>query len=161
MELQALLYVLAALMMLVGTAGVVLPVLPGLPLTFAGMLLAAWVGGFQQVGWITLTVLGVLTALSVVVDLLSTALGAQRVGASRLAIIGSIIGTFAGLLFLPIGILVGPFAGALIGEMLHGRELGQATKVGLATWMGLMLGVVLKVGLAFAMLAVFFVAWFH
>jgi len=130
-------------------------------LTFAGMLLAAWVGGFQQVGWITLTVLGVLTALSVVVDLLSTALGAQRVGASRLAIIGSIIGTLAGLLFLPIGILVGPFAGALIGEMLHGRELGQATKVGLATWMGLMLGVVLKVGLAFAMLAVFFVAWFH
>lgn len=161
MELQTLLYVLAALMMLVGTAGVVLPVLPGLPLTFAGMLLAAWVGGFQQVGWITLTVLGVLTALSVVVDLLSTALGAQRVGASRLAILGSIIGTLAGLLFLPIGILVGPFAGALIGEMLHGRELGQATKVGLATWMGLMLGVVLKVGLAFAMLAVFFVAWFH
>ncbi|MBP3975088.1 DUF456 domain-containing protein [Pseudoxanthomonas spadix] len=161
MELQTILYVLAALMMLVGTVGVVLPVLPGLPLTFAGMLLAAWVGGFQQVGWITLTVLGVLTALSVVVDLLSTALGAQRVGASRLAIIGSIIGTLAGLLFLPIGILVGPFAGALIGEMLHGRELGQATKVGLATWMGLMLGVVLKVGLAFAMLAVFFVAWFH
>jgi len=160
-ELQNILYVLAALMMLVGTVGVVLPVLPGLPLTFAGMLLAAWVGGFQQVGWITLTVLGVLTALSVVVDLLSTALGAQRVGASRLAIIGSIIGTLAGLLFLPIGILVGPFAGALIGEMLHGRELGQATKVGLATWMGLMLGVVLKVGLAFAMLAVFFVAWFH
>ncbi len=161
MELQTILYILAALMMLVGTVGVVLPVLPGLPLTFAGMLLAAWVGGFQQVGWITLTVLGVLTALSVVVDLLSTALGAQRVGASRLAIIGSIIGTLAGLLFLPIGILVGPFAGALIGEMLHGRELGQATKVGLATWMGLMLGVVLKVGLAFAMLAVFFVAWFH
>lgn len=161
MELQTILYVLAALMMLVGTAGVVLPVLPGLPLTFAGMLLAAWVGRFQQVGWITLTVLGVLTALSVVVDLLSTALGAQRVGASRLAIIGSIIGTLAGLLFLPIGILVGPFAGALIGEMLHGRELGQATKVGLATWMGLMLGVVLKVGLAFAMLAVFLVAWFH
>lgn len=161
MELQVVLYFLAALMMLVGTAGVVLPVLPGLPLTFAGMLLAAWVGGFQQVGWITLTVLGVLTALSVVVDLLSTALGAQRVGASRLAIIGSIIGTLAGLLFLPIGILVGPFAGALIGEMLHGRALGQATKVGLATWMGLMLGVVLKVGLAFTMLAVFFVAWFH
>lgn len=161
MELQTILYVLAALMMLVGTAGVVLPVLPGLPLTFAGMLLAAWVGRFQQVGWITLTVLGVLTALSVVVDLLSTALGAQRVGASRLAILGSIIGTLAGLLFLPIGILVGPFAGALIGEMLHGRELGQATKVGLATWMGLMLGVVLKVGLAFAMLAVFLVAWFH
>lgn len=161
MTLQTLLYILAALMMVIGVAGVILPVLPGLPLTFAGMLLAAWTGHFQQVGWVTLTVLGVLTALSVVVDVLATALGAQRVGASRLAIIGSILGTLAGLLFLPLGIFVGPFAGALIGEMLHGRKLGQATRVGLATWMGLVLGMVLKVGLAFTMLALFFVAWFY
>jgi uncharacterized protein YqgC (DUF456 family) len=159
--LQAVLYLIAALMMVIGVAGVVLPVLPGLPLTFAGMLLAAWAGDFQQVGWMTLTVLGLLTVLSVLVDFLSTALGAQRVGASRKAIIGSIIGTFAGLLFLPIGIFVGPFAGALIGEMLHGRELGQATKVGLATWLGLVVGMVLKVGLAFAMLALFLVMWFY
>lgn len=161
MTLQTLLYVLAALMMVIGAAGVVLPVLPGLPLAFAGMLLAAWAGGFEQVGWITLTVLGVLTALSVLVDFLATALGAQRVGASRKAVIGSIIGTFAGLLFLPIGIFVGPFAGALIGEMLHGRDLGRATKVGMATWLGLVLGMVLKVGLAFTMLALFLVAWFY
>lgn len=161
MTLQAVLYLIAALMMVIGVAGVVLPVLPGLPLTFAGMLLAAWAGDFQQVGWMTLTVLGLLTVLSVLVDFLSTALGAQRVGASRKAIIGSIIGTFAGLLFLPIGIFVGPFAGALIGEMLHGRELGQATKVGLATWLGLVVGMVLKVGLAFAMLALFLVMWFY
>lgn len=161
MKLQTLLYVLAALMMVIGAAGVVLPVLPGLPLAFAGMLLAAWAGGFEQVGWITLTVLGLLTALSVLVDFLATALGAQRVGASRKAVIGSIIGTFAGLLFLPIGIFVGPFAGALIGEMLHGRDLGQATKVGMATWLGLVLGMVLKVGLAFTMLALFLVAWFY
>jgi uncharacterized protein YqgC (DUF456 family) len=159
--LQAVLYLIAALMMVIGVAGVVLPVLPGLPLTFAGMLLAAWAGDFQQVGWMTLTVLGLLTVLSVLVDFLSTALGAQRVGASRKAIVGSIIGTFAGLLFLPIGIFVGPFAGALIGEMLHGRELGQATKVGLATWLGLVVGMVLKVGLAFAMLALFLVMWFY
>lgn len=161
MTLQAVLYVLAALMMVIGVLGVVLPVLPGLPLTFAGMLLAAWVGDFQQVGWVTLTVLALLTALSVIVDVLSTAMGAQRVGASRKAIIGSIIGTFAGLLFLPIGIFVGPFAGALVGELLHGRELRQATKVGLATWIGLVIGMVLKVGLAFAMLALFFVMWFY
>ncbi len=161
MTLHTVLYVLAALMMLIGVAGVVLPVLPGLPLTLAGMLLAAWAGNFEQVGWGTLTVLGVLTVLSVIVDFLSTALGAQRVGASRMAIIGSVIGTFAGLLFLPVGIFVGPFAGALIGELLHGRELGQATKVGLATWIGLVVGMVLKVGLAFTMLAVFFVMWFY
>lgn len=161
MTLQAVLYVIAALMMVIGVAGIVLPVLPGLPLTFAGMLLAAWTGDFQQVGWVTLTVLGVLTALSVGVDVLSTALGAQRVGASRKAIIGSVIGTFAGLFFMPIGIFVGPFAGALVGELMHGRELRQATKVGMATWIGLVIGMVLKVGLAFAMLALFFVAWFY
>ncbi len=161
MTLQAVLYVLAALMMVIGVAGVVLPVLPGLPLTFAGMLLAAWAGDFQQVGWVTLTVLGLLTALSVAVDVLSTALGAKRVGASRKAIIGSVIGTFAGLFFMPIGLFIGPFAGALVGEMMHGRELRQATKVGMATWIGLVAGMVLKVGLAFAMLALFFVAWFY
>ncbi len=161
MTLQAVLYVLAALMMVIGVAGVVLPVLPGLPLTFAGMLLAAWAGDFQQVGWVTLTVLGLLTALSVAVDVLSTALGAKRVGASRKAIIGSVIGTFAGLFFMPVGLFVGPFAGALVGEMMHGQELRQATKVGMATWIGLVAGMVLKVGLGFAMLALFFVAWFY
>ncbi len=161
MTLQTVLYVLAALMMVVGVAGVVLPVLPGLPLTFAGMVLAAWAGGFEQVGWVSLSLLGLLTLLSVVVDFLSTALGAKRVGASRLAIVGSGIGTFAGLFFLPLGLFVGPFAGALAGELLHGRKVGMATKVGLATWVGLVAGMVLKVGLAFAMLGLFFVAWFY
>ncbi|WP_379655333.1 MULTISPECIES: DUF456 domain-containing protein [Pseudoxanthomonas] len=161
MELQTAMYVLAALMILAGVLGVVLPVLPGLPLAFAGMLLAAWAGGFEQVGWVTLTVLGLLTALSLAVDVLSTAMGAQRVGASRLAIIGSVIGTVLGLFFMPLGLLVGPFAGALVGELIHGRELRQAGKVGLATWVGLVVGVVLKVGLAFAMLAVFLIAWFY
>lgn len=160
MTLQAILYVLAALMIMVGIAGAVLPVLPGLPLTFAGMLLAAWAGRFEQVGWVTLAVLAALTALSVAVDFLSSTLGAQRVGASRMAIVGSLIGTLAGLLFLPIGVFVGPFAGALIGELLHGRKLGQATRVGLATWIGLAAGMVLKLGLALAMLALFLVQWF-
>lgn len=152
-------YALAVLLILVGVAGVILPALPGLPLVFAGMLLAAWAGDFQQIGWITLVVLGLLTVLSFAADFFSTAVGAQRVGASRKALWGTVIGTFAGLFFMPIGLLAGPFVGALVGELWHGRELGQAAKVGLGTWLGIVLGIVLKLGLTFAMLGLFVFAW--
>lgn len=161
MDPQVLWYVLAAVLVAVGLAGVVLPALPGLPLVFVGMVIAAWADGFEQVGAVTLTVLGLLTVVSLVVDFLATALGAKRVGASRKALLGAVIGTFAGLFFGIIGLFVGPFAGALVGELLHGREVGQAAKVGLGTWFGIVLGVVLKLGLAFAMLGLFGFAWFY
>ena len=165
MEIQWIYYLLAAGLVLVGVMGTVLPALPGLPLVFAGMLLAAWAGDFQQVGGWMIGLLAVLTVLSLAIDFLATALGAQRVGASRLALIGAVIGTFAGLLFGIVGVFVGPFVGALAGELIHGRgmgaqKLGQATKVGVGTWFGILLGSVLKVGLAFAMLGVFALAWF-
>ncbi len=160
MELQTLYYALAVILVLVGVAGVILPALPGLPLVFAGMLLAAWAGDFQQIGWVTLVVLGVLTLVSVAVDFFATMVGAQRVGASRKALLGAVVGTFAGLFFGPVGLFAGPFVGALLGELWHGRELGRAAKVGLGTWLGILLGTVLKLGLAFAMLGLFAFAWF-
>ena len=158
--MQFLYYALAVILVLVGIGGVILPALPGLPLVFAGMLLAAWAGDFQQIGWFPLVVLGLMTLLSVAVDFLATMLGAKRVGASRKALIGAMVGTFAGLFFGPIGLFVGPFAGALLGELWHGKELGQAAKVGLGTWLGIVLGIVLKLGLAFGMLGLFAFAWF-
>jgi len=160
LEIQFLYYALAVILVLVGIGGVILPALPGLPLVFAGMLLAAWAGDFQQIGWFPLVVLGLMTLLSVAVDFFATMVGAKRVGASRKALIGAVVGTFAGLFFGPIGLFVGPFAGALLGELWHGKELGQATKVGLGTWLGIVLGIVLKLGLAFGMLGLFAFAWF-
>lgn len=160
MDLQVIYYILALLMVVAGIAGVVLPALPGLPLVFFGMLLAAWAGGFERIGVATLVVLGVLTVLSVVVDFLASALGAQRAGASRLAILGAFAGSIIGLFFGLPGLLAGPFVGALVGEWLHVRKLGQATRVGVATWIGLLLGSAVKLGLAFAMLGVFTFAWF-
>ena len=160
MDIQFLYYALAIVLILVGIAGVLLPALPGLPLVFAGMLLAAWAGDFQQIGWVTLVVLGVLTLVSVAVDFFATMVGAQRVGASRKALLGAVVGTFAGLFFGPVGLFAGPFVGALLGELWHGRELGRAAKVGLGTWLGILLGTVLKLGLAFAMLGLFAFAWF-
>lgn len=160
MDLSFILYALAALLVAAGIAGIILPAIPGVPLMYAGFLLAAGTDGFERIGWVPLLVLGVLTAISLLVDVLSTVAGAQRVGASRLALAGSVIGTLAGLFFMPLGLFVGPFAGALAGEYLHGRKLGQATKVGLGTWLGIVLGIALKLGLAAAMLMVFAIAWF-
>jgi uncharacterized protein YqgC (DUF456 family) len=71
-----------------------------------------------------------------------------------------VLGTFAGLFFAPIGLFIGPFIGALVGELLHSRDLGNAAKVGFGTWLGIVFAVVLKLGLAFAMLGIFAFAWF-
>ena len=161
MASQTLLYGLAALLVIVGLLGVVLPALPGLPLVFAGMLVAAWAGGFEEIGVFTLVVLGLLTLVSFLVDFWATAHGAKRVGASRKALVGAVLGTFAGLFFAPIGLFIGPFVGALVGELLHGRELGAAARVGFGTWLGIVLAIVLKLGLAFAMLGIFAFAWFY
>ncbi|HEU4813692.1 MAG TPA: DUF456 domain-containing protein [Xanthomonadaceae bacterium] len=159
METQTLYYVLAGALVLVGLAGVVLPALPGLPLMFAGMWLAAWAGGYEQVGVGTVIMLAVLTLLSLGVDIVAALLGAKRVGASRLALVGAAVGTVAGLFMGLVGILVGPFVGALLGEWLHGRRLGMAAKVGVGTWLGIVFAAVLKLTLGFAMLGIFVFAW--
>ena len=159
MDTSFIFYLIAGLLVAVGVAGVILPALPGLPLVFAGLLLAAWTNDFQRVGWLVLTVLGLLTVLSIIVDVVSSALGAKGVGASRKAMIGAVIGSLTGLVFMPWGLLLGPFVGALAGEYLHSRQLGLATKVGVATWLGILIGTALKLGLAVAMLGLFALAW--
>lgn len=164
MDPKTLYYLIAVACIVIGLVGTVLPALPGLPLVFAGMLVAAWAGDFQQVGIPMLVVLGLLTLLSLGIDLWATALGAKRVGASRKAVVGAMLGTFGGLFLGPVGLLLGPFAGALAGELLHRRSLdrahiGEAAKIGLGTWLGILFGTVLKLGLAFAMLGLFALAW--
>lgn len=153
------LYVLAALLVLIGLAGTILPALPGLPVVFAGLLLAAWVDDFVRIGWFTLLILGLLTALALVVDFVATLLGTKKVGASKLAVIGAAVGTLLGLFFGFIGLLIGPFVGALAGELIAGKQLQQAAKAGVGAWLGFLIGSVAKIGLAFTMLGVFALSW--
>ncbi len=165
MDYTVLLYILAAVLIVIGVAGVILPALPGLPLVFGGMLLAAWVDGFERISVLTLVILGVLTALSLGIDFAATAMGAKRVGASRSAIVGAMLGTIAGLFFGFVGVFVAPFIGAVLSELVHRRkldrtEMGQAAKIGLGTWLGIIFGVVSKLALAFAMIGLFFFAWY-
>jgi uncharacterized protein YqgC (DUF456 family) len=159
MSMDTLWLVLAVVLVCVGIAGSVLPALPGVPLVFAGLLLAAWIDGFAKVGWVTLVILGLLTALSFVVDFAATALGAKRVGATRLAIAGAIVGTLAGFFLGLPGLILGPFVGATVGELVSNRDLGRAGKVGLGTWVGMVFGTAAKLALAFSMLGIFAAAW--
>jgi uncharacterized protein YqgC (DUF456 family) len=154
----AVLWTLAVLLMLVGFAGVVLPALPGIPLMFAGMLLAAWIDDFTRIGWLALVVLGVLTTITVVIDFAAGSLGAKRVGASPRAIAGAAIGTVIGIFFGLPGLLLGPFVGAVIGEFAAAGGPRQALRVGVASWLGFAFGTLLKVAIAFAMLGVFALA---
>lgn len=161
MDTQTLFYAIAALLILAGLAGTILPALPGLPLMFAGMLLAAWAGKFALIGPWTLGVLLVLTLVSIAVDVMSTAMGAKRVGASGLAMVGAAIGTLVGgIVFSLPGLILGPFIGAVAGEMLHGKPWQHASRVGAGTWIGLAIGTALKLALAFAMLGIFVLALF-
>lgn len=160
MDTNQVLYIVSALLILAGLAGTVLPALPGLPLMFAGMLLAAWVGGFSSISGWTIAVLAALTLLAIAADILASLLGAKRAGASRRAMFGAALGTFAGLFFGIPGLLIGPFAGAVAGEVSLGKPWQEASKVGFATWIGLAVGAALKLALAFAMLAIFLLALF-
>ena len=160
MSVDALWLVLAVVLVCIGVAGSVLPALPGVPLVFAGLLLAAWAEDFERVSWIALVVLGLLTIISFVIDFAATALGAKRVGATKLAVLGALIGTFLGIFLGLPGLILGPFVGAVAGELISHGQVQQATRAGIATWMGLLFGTLAKLALVFTMLGLFAFAYF-
>ena len=153
--MTTLLWCVSIALILLGAAGTVLPVLPGATLVFGGIVLAAWIDGFTRIPVWVLVILGVLTAMAWIVDYAAAALGARRAGASKLAIVGAIVGTFAGIVSGLWGLLFMPLAGAAIGEYVAQRDLRRAGKVGVATWIGLLLGTAAKVAIVFAMIGIF------
>ena len=126
------------------------------------MLLAAWADGFTRVGPWTLTLIGIIGALSYTVDFVAAALGAKHVGASRRAVVGAALGTLLGLPFGLPGVIFGPLVGAVAGEYSAHQRFGRAAGVGMAAWIGFLIGTAVKVALAFSMIAIFLMAvfWF-
>ena len=149
---------LAVVLIAVGVVGTVLPAIPGSTLVFAGIALAAWIGDFARIPVWIVVVAGVLAALTWVVDVAAAAVGARRVGASPWAVAGAAIGTVAGIFTGLVGLLFLPLAGAAIGEYLAERDMLRAGKVGLSTWLGIVIGTALKVAIVFAMLGMFVAA---
>jgi uncharacterized protein YqgC (DUF456 family) len=149
---------LAVVMVIVGLIGVVMPALPGHMLILAGLIVGAWANGFTRVGVWTLVVLGIIALASYGVDFVAVARGAKRLGASPRAMTGAALGTIAGLFFGLPGVIVGPFVGAVIGELTTNRDLAKAGKAGVAAWIGFAIGTAVKVALAFLMIGIFLVA---
>lgn len=154
----ALWWTLSLGLIVVGLAGTVLPALPGTALVLAGIVLGAWIDDFSRVGGITLAVVTVLAVLAWVLDYVAGLLGARRAGASPQALAGAVAGTVAGLFMGLVGVLFLPLVGAAVGEYLARRDHGQAVKVGVATWLGLLAGMLAKVVIAFVMVGIFIVA---
>jgi hypothetical protein len=154
-----LLWTCAILLIVAGVIGIVLPALPGTVLIFAGLLLAAWADHFQRVGPLMLTVIGIIGAASYGVDFIAAAMGAKHLGASRRAMAGAALGTVAGLFFGLPGIIIGPFVGAIAGELTVHRDWKRVGKAGVAAWIGFAIGTAVKVGIAFVMLGLFLTAY--
>ena len=153
-----LLWILCATLILLGLAGTLLPVLPGTVLVWGGILLGAWIDDFTRVGVPTVVVVSVLAVLAWGLDYVAGLMGAKKVGASKLAFLGAAVGTVLGLFMGLVGVLFMPLIGAAAGEYLARKDQARAIKVGVATWVGIMVGLIAKVVLAFIMVGIFLAA---
>ncbi len=160
MELDLLWWLLATALVIGGLAGTILPAMPGVPMVFAGLLLAAWITDFEPVGIGTIAVLSMLTALAWLLDFLAAALGAKQLGASPRAFWGAMLGAIGGLFFGLPGIILGPFIGAVTAELSGGRGLSDAGRAGLGAWIGTALGAAAKLAIAFIMVGLFVIRQF-
>ncbi len=153
--MTVLLLVLAALLVVAGLVGMVSPALPGPLLLFAGLWMAAWAEGFAHVGAGTVITLGVMAAIAMLLDSLAGAFGARRYGASGRAMLGAALGGIVGIFFGLPGLLLGPFIGALLGELSMRRDLPTASRAGWGATVGMLLGIAAKMALGIAMLGLF------
>ena len=145
-------------LIVLGLAGTVLPLLPGTVLVWGGILVGAWIDDFTRVGTTTVVVVSVLAVLAWALDYVAGLMGAQKVGASKQALLGAAVGTVVGLFMGLVGVLFMPLVGAAIGEYMARKDQTRAVKIGVATWLGIMVGLIAKVVLAFIMVGIFVAA---
>ncbi len=153
--------IIAIILMLLGLLGVVLPLLPGVPLAWAGLLVYGLMTGFDKVSVAVVIVFGLLTLATIALDLLAPMLGASRFKASRWGLAGVVVGFLIGIIFLGIpGIIVGPLAGAFLGELLARRPPKRAFKTALGAFIGFLAGTLFKLTVVLMILGYFIVSLF-
>jgi uncharacterized protein YqgC (DUF456 family) len=149
------LWIISAILTFTGLAGLLLPLVPGAPLLFLGLLLGAWAEGFRYIGVWTLLLLAAMAALTYVVEFVASILGVKKYGGSRRAMVGAAVGGIVGIFLGIPGILLGPFVGAVIGELSLQRSLDEASRAGFGTVVGLAIGVAGKLAIGIAMIGIF------
>ena len=149
------LWILAFALIAVGLVGPVMPALPGPPMVLLGILLAAWIDRFAKISGLVCAIISVLALAAIAIDWIAGAMGARRVGASKWAVIGATVGAILGVLSGFWGLLFMPLVGAAIGEFIARQDLLRAGQVGLATWIGMLLGTVAKLAIVAMMIGIF------
>jgi uncharacterized protein YqgC (DUF456 family) len=156
MSIEEMIGLAAALfLMCFGLAGSVLPWLPSTPLIFLTALAHRLYFGESGAGWIVMTILLLLTLLSLVLDHLAGAYGARRFGATWKGVAGAIVGGIVGLFFSLPGLLLGPFVGAVLFELIGGRAIEDSSRAGVGATVGMLLGAIGKVACCVSMMALF------
>jgi len=155
--LEITVIIVGSILIFLGLAGSLLPILPGPPLSFIGLLLLALVRTFSSpLTPPLIIVMGLLTVAAVAADHIIPVWGARRYGASKWGLWGSVGGMVIGIFFSPWGMLLGGLVGAVVAEWLVHRETGQALRAGWGVIVGILLGTVLKLVLS-AVMAYYFV----
>ncbi len=164
MDDQAIWIIIEVVLVVVGILGSILPVLPGLPLVYGAMLMQHFLNDGQQYAWPVLVLFGLITAGVLILDYFIPVWGTKKLGASKLAIRLSVVGVLVGFILTfvwgPWMILVGPFVGAVAGELISGKELGEAAKSGGGAFIGFLAGMMLKLFVGCIMAAIIFIKLF-
>ena len=142
---EILLIILAALLLLIGAVGVIAPVLPGLPLSWGGLLILKFLPSTQDdISWKTVIILGVVMLVITILDNILPLWGTKKMGGNKQVVWGATIGLLVGFFLGPWGIIFGPFIGAFIGAILSGNSLRPATKQASGAFLGYLVGLMLK-----------------
>lgn len=141
--------------MLCGLAATFVPALPGLPIIWVAALVYGFATGFHAYGWLYLVVTGLVVLLVQVAEQLSRAWGAKRFGASKWGTWGAVIGSLVGLFFMPLGLILGPFLGALVAELAGGRSMQEAVRAGWGGLVGVLGSVAINVLVAIGLIISF------
>jgi uncharacterized protein YqgC (DUF456 family) len=153
---EIILFAISLIMMIVGMAGIVVPVIPSIPLIWLGAFLYAIFTHFEKVTWTVLLVFALLTIFSIVLENLGNVYGAKRFGATRWGIMGSMVGTGVGFyLGGPVGLILGPIVGTIIFELIGGKGYRGALKSGLGNFVGFLGGSIVKILVGLTMISIF------
>ncbi|QRX62953.1 DUF456 domain-containing protein [Dysgonomonadaceae bacterium zrk40] len=148
--------ILAVLLLVVGAIGTVAPVIPGVPLSWGGLLLLKFLPSTQdEISWVAIVLLGILTVGVTLLDNILPVWGTKKMGGNKKVVWGATIGLLVGFFLGPWGIILGPFVGALAGGILSGTKFFHAVKHATGAFLGYITGLVLKL-ITVGLIAFFF-----
>ncbi|MHB1419874.1 MAG: DUF456 domain-containing protein [Bacillota bacterium] len=153
--------IISLLVILAGIAGTFLPLLPGLPLIFVGMLVYGLIAGFATITGKFLLLIFVLTLFGMSVEYWAGAMGAKKYGASRMGMGGALLGGIIGVIVMgPIGVIVGPLVGTVLGEIIQGKDLRNAVRAALGALVGQLGGTLIQFLIGIVMTIMFLMRLF-